>query len=77
MQPTIEQRLDRLEFLIRGLAPQRKPVWVTGREVAKLTGWNNEKMRMMRDNDSVKYRRYGKQSIRYDLNSIHPSYLLK
>ncbi|GAO43754.1 hypothetical protein [Flavihumibacter petaseus] len=73
---TTEQRLERIEKKLDQLLGTGKKAksWVSGKELAKLTGWDNNRLRAMREMGAIQFKRYGK-SISYDLDSIPEKYL--
>lgn len=75
---TTEQRLARIENLLTELVKEkRKTTWVNGHVVSELTGWGGEKMRQMREMGVLKFKRTGKQSISYDLDSIPEKFIIQ
>lgn len=66
---TLEQRLERLERQVAEM--KRKPKWTKVTEIARLTGWDRERMRRARQNGEVNFKKKG-SSFFYDLDSIHP-----
>ncbi len=74
---TIEQRLDKIEKKLDQLLGARKQKQtISGKELARLTGWNHEKIRQMRDMGAIQFKRYGK-SISYEIDSIPAQYLIR
>lgn len=69
----IERDQKRILALLSG--PKKEKAWVKSAQIMKLTGWNREKMRQMRDNDIIKYK-HDATGFWYDLNSI-PSALIR
>lgn len=75
---TIEQRLQRIERMLSELLQEkRKTTWVNGKVIAELTGWDSNKLRSMREQGVLKFRRSGVKTIMYALESVPEQFILK
>lgn len=67
---TLDKRMDRIEKLLLNMGGGKKgSSWVRSSSIAAMTGWDKEKMRVMRENGVVKTRRIGKR-YEYDAASV-------
>lgn len=79
-ETAIIERLDRIERdnkrILALLAGEKKErTWVKASTIVKMTGWNKEQMRRMRDNGVVKFK-HDKTGFWYDPASI-PAIFIK
>jgi hypothetical protein len=75
---TIEQRLDRIERLLRDTLKKesKQPeTWVNGAWVTSITGWTKEQMRSARMQGIVKFQRSQTQTYKYLLESIPQQFI--
>jgi hypothetical protein len=71
----IMARVERMERMLAQLTQGKKgPAWVRASSIAAMTGWDKEKMRIMRENGVVKTRRIGRR-YEYDASSIPSLYI--
>lgn len=53
----LKQQLDRIEKKLSViLGEKKKKSWVKAGDIMRMTGWNKEKLRQMRDNGIVEYK---------------------
>ncbi|MBU7576699.1 MAG: hypothetical protein KAF40_01440 [Flavihumibacter sp.] len=75
---TTDQRLQRIERMLSELLQEkRKTTWVNGQVITELTGWDKEKMRSMRDQGVLKFKRSGVKTIKYALESVPEQFIIK
>ena len=68
--------LNRLERIERQLRETRKPkTWISGREVARLTGFNVNRLRAARTRSEIEWKEIRKGCYRYNLDTINPHYI--
>lgn len=72
---SIDQRLSRIEKLIRNSQP-KKQTWVKVSIITALTNWSKEDMRKARENGLVKFK-VEDGSFKYLLESIPDNFLIK
>lgn len=73
---SLEARIDRLERLIKSMAP-KKEQWVGPTVITGMTGWDKRDMERARRNGSVKYRRNPMTNGYQYLVSSVPEHLVK
>lgn len=73
---TIEQRIIRIERMLSEiLQDKRKATWVSGKTIARMTGWGREEMRRMREQGVLKFKRSGSKTIKYQLESVPEQFI--
>jgi hypothetical protein len=72
---SIERRLSSIERLLKTLVGEKKKAtWVKAHDITGLTGWDNQKMRHMRQAGVIDFKK-DKKGWWYDLNSIPPQFI--
>lgn len=71
---TIEQRLTRIENLLRKQQEKPPQTWVKVVVITELTGWNKYSLHRARRNGLVKWRKVG-HIVEYLLESVHPTFI--
>jgi hypothetical protein len=75
---TTEQHLQRLERKLDLLIKEkRRETWINAWLLGEMTGWDNEKMRQMRDQGIIKFKRLEGKKILYQLESIPEIFIIR
>lgn len=74
-EETAKQLLGAINLNNRLLKEAKKPCWVKAETVFEFTGWDKERLRRERNNQTITWKK--ENGYFYDLNSIHPLFLKK